>query len=137
MDEQRLGGAVENAIHKFADHAADDLMFRARGAIDESAILPALFQVALSFENFHHGHNGGVGDFSVLEQGFVDIANGGIFALPDELHDFEFLRSEGGVFWPHGRDTYSTNEFVCQGENANQAIGVPGTATAARRAAWG
>ena len=31
MDEQRLGGAVEHAIDKFADHAADDLVLRCAG----------------------------------------------------------------------------------------------------------
>ena len=77
MDEQRLRGTVENAIHEFAEHSADDLILGVRGAVNERAILAAFFQIALGFENFHHGHDGGVGDFAVLEQRFVDIADGG------------------------------------------------------------
>src|SRR5271168_2176391 len=35
MDEERFGRTVENAINKFADHTADDLIFWMRRAVDE------------------------------------------------------------------------------------------------------
>jgi hypothetical protein len=37
-------------------------------------------------------------------------------ALPDELHDFKFLRSERGVLWSHGYQVYSTIYFVFEGQ---------------------
>src|SRR5690242_886389 len=51
MDEKGLGGAVEKAIHEFADHFANDLLFAARGTIDVSAIEKPFFQIALGFED--------------------------------------------------------------------------------------
>jgi hypothetical protein len=101
MDEERLGGAIEDAVDEFAEHAADNLVFGVRGAVEKSAVLAALFQIAFGFEDFHHGHDGGVGDFAAFEKGFVDVADGGGIALPDELHDFEFLGSESGVLGSH------------------------------------
>jgi hypothetical protein len=47
MDEQRFRRAIENTVDKFADHAANDLVFGLRGAVDEGAVLPPLFQIAL------------------------------------------------------------------------------------------
>jgi len=101
MNKERFRRAVENAIDELAKHAADDLALGVSGAINKCAIQPALFQISLGFEDFHHGHDGGVGDFAFLEQGFVNVADSGVFALPDELHDFEFLGRKGGVFGSH------------------------------------
>ena len=36
-----------------------------------------------------------------LEERFVNIADGGGVALPDELHDFQFLGGERGVLGAH------------------------------------
>jgi len=97
MDEERFRGTVEDAIYEFPEHAAKDVVLGVRGAVNERAVLAALFQIALGFEDFHHGHNGGIGDFAVLEERLIDIADGGALALPDQLHDFQFLRGECGV----------------------------------------
>src|SRR5580704_956851 len=101
MDEQGFRGTVENAIDEFADHAADHLALWMRRAVNVRTVLPALFQIALGFENFHHGHYGGVGDFAVLQKCLVNIANGGVLALPDQLHDSQFLRRECRMLWSH------------------------------------
>ena len=114
--EESLRGAVEDAIYEFADRVADNFGFGVRGAIDEGTILTTLFQIALGFEDFHHGHDGGVSDFAVLHQGFVNVAHGCVLALPHELHDFKFPRSERGVLWSHGYQLYSTIYFVLQGQ---------------------
>jgi hypothetical protein len=112
MDEERFRGTIENAVDEFAEHAANDLVPGVRGAVDEGAVLAALFQIAFGFEDFHHGHDGGVCDFAALEEGLVNIANGGGLALPDKLHDFEFLRGEGGVPGSHIRFVVLINSYV-------------------------
>ena len=114
--EENLRGTVEHAICEFSDHATDNLVLGLRGAIHEGTVLTPLFQIALGFEDFHHGHHGRVSDFAVLQQGFVNIADGRVPALPHELHDFKFPRSERGVLWSHGYQVYSTIYFVFQGQ---------------------
>ncbi len=118
MDEERFGRAVEDAIDEFADHAADDLVFGVRGSVNKGAVLAALFEIGLGFEDFHHGHDGGVGDFAALEQDFVNIADGGGAALPDELHDFEFLGGKRVVLGAH-RQFSSTNYLGCQAKSVD------------------
>src|SRR5215472_668932 len=112
MDEKRFGGAIENAIDEFADHAANDLIFGMRGAVQEGAIPAALFQIALGFEDLHHGHHRGVSDFAALEEDLVNIADGGGTALPHKLHDFEFLRRKRVVFGTHSRYLVLINSYV-------------------------
>src|ERR1700730_4267899 len=109
MDEKGFSGAVEYAINELADHTANDLVLRMGRAIEEGAVLPPLLQIAFGFEDFHHGHHGRVGDFAVLEQGFINIADGGALTPPNELHDFEFLGRERCMLRSHGCDLYSTN----------------------------
>jgi hypothetical protein len=116
INEERLCGAIEDAIYEFADHAANNFGFSMRGTIDEGTILTAFFQKALGFKDFHHCHDGGVSDFALLQQGFINIADGGVSALPHELHDFKFPRSERGELWSHGYQLYSTIYFVLQGQ---------------------
>src|ERR1700735_777206 len=101
MDEQRFRGTVEDAIDEFPDHAADHLALRMRRTVNEGTVLAAFFQVAFCFENFHHGHHGGVCDFAVLQKRLVDIADGGVLALPDQLHNFEFLGRKCRMLWSH------------------------------------
>src|SRR5947208_8363787 len=112
VDEERFSRAVKNAINEFADHATDDLILRMRGAIKEGTVLAALLQVALGFEDFHHGHDGGVSDFAALQESFVNVADGGGAALPDELHDFEFLGGKSVVLGPHSRLLVLINSYV-------------------------
>src|SRR5437763_15869513 len=33
--------------------------------------------ISLGFEDFHHGHDGGVSDFAALKESFVNVADGG------------------------------------------------------------
>src|SRR5262249_52735163 len=87
MDEERFRRAIKNTIDKFADHGGDDVIVGLCGAVKEGVILEALLEIALGFEDLHHGHDGGVSDFAALEKGFINIADGGGAALPDELHD--------------------------------------------------
>src|SRR5437660_391442 len=47
-----------------------------RGAVKESAVLPAFFQITLGFEDLHHGHDRGVSDFAALKEDFIDITDG-------------------------------------------------------------
>ena len=112
MDEQRLGRAIENAIDEFPDHAANDLVFRMRRAVKEGAVLAALFEIALGFEDLHHGHDGGVSDFAAIEESFINVADGGGAAFPDELHDFELLGSQGVVLGAHSTFLVLINSYV-------------------------
>ena len=121
VDEERFSRAVKNAINEFADHAADDLILGMRGAIKEGAILAALLQVALGFEDFHHGHDGGVSDFAALKESFVNVADGGGAALPDELHDFEFLGGKSVVLGPHSRLLVLINSYVKHKDDAERS----------------
>ena len=114
MDEERFGRAIKNTINEFTDHAADDLILGLRGAVKEGAILAALLEIPLGLEDLHHGHDAGVGDFAPLAERLVDIADGGGAALPNELHDFEFLRSQRAVPWPHTSFLVLINSYVKQ-----------------------
>ena len=101
VDEQGLGGSVEDAIDEIADHGGDHLTFGLGGAVDVGAIDLLAIEVAFMFQDLHHGHDGGVGDFAAFEEGLVDVADGSGLAFPDDLHDFEFLIGEGFAWRPH------------------------------------
>src|SRR2546429_4288328 len=83
-----------------------------RGAVKESAVLPAFFQITLGFEDLHHGHDRGVSDFAALKEDFIDITDGRSAALPDELHDFELLRGKRVVFGTHSKYLVLINSYV-------------------------
>src|ERR1700747_3035555 len=82
------------------------------GAVKEGAVLATLLEVALGFEDVHHGHDGGVSDLAAVEEGFVNIADGGGTALPDELHDFELLGGKRIVFRSHSKLLVLINSYV-------------------------
>src|SRR5207249_10824784 len=87
-----------------------------RGAVKESAVLPAFFQITLGFEDLHHGHDRGVSDFAALKEDFIDITDGRSAALPDELHDFELLRGKRVVFGTHSKYLVLINSYVKRSE---------------------
>ena len=94
MDQQRLGGTVEDPVDEIPHHGADDFAPRLRGPVDVGAVGLILLQVFLLFEDLHHGHDRGVGHFAPLQQRFVDVADGDGIVFPDDLHDFQFLLGE-------------------------------------------
>src|SRR5436190_2039656 len=51
-------------------------------------------------------------DHAALEESFVNVADGGGAALPDELHDFEFLGGKSVVLGPHSRLLVLINSYV-------------------------
>ena len=74
---------------------------RLRRAVDVGAVGLRLLEIFLLLQDLHHGHDRGVSHFAPFQQGFVDVANGGGVALPDDLHDFQFLVGEGGASASH------------------------------------
>src|SRR5262249_34901198 len=94
VQQQRLGRAVEDAIHEIAHHPADHLLLRARRLVEIRAVLGRLLEIPLLLEDVHHGHDGGVGDLAPLEQRLVDVADAGGPAGPDYFHDFQLLRGQ-------------------------------------------
>src|SRR5689334_21528946 len=95
-----------------------------RWAVKEGAVLPALFEIAFSIEDFHHGHDAGVSDFAVLEECLVHIADGGGAALPHELHDFEFLGSQRVAWLSHSTLLVLTNSYVKRKDSAEKERGL-------------
>ncbi len=101
VDEQGLSGSIEDAGDEFADHGGDDFVAGLGGAVEVGAVALGLAEVLFALEDVHHGHDCGVGDSAALTEGFIDLADGGEVALPDQLHDFEFLAGEGGAGTAH------------------------------------
>ncbi len=101
MHQERFGRPVEDAIHKIAHHIADDFAARLRGAVNMRAVCLVLLQIFLLLQNFHHGHDSGVRDLTLLQQRFVNFADRDGVMLPDDLHDFEFLLGENGALATH------------------------------------
>ena len=71
---------------------------RLRRPVNVGAVGLVLLEVLLLLQDLHHGHDRGVGDLAPLEQRFVDVADRDAVALPDDLHDFQFLLGEGRDF---------------------------------------
>jgi hypothetical protein len=80
-----------------------------RGLVEIGALLAALFQKALLFQDVHHRHDGGVGDFAAGAQRFVNVAHGRGGTLLDDFHDLEFLRGERGILPSHDNEKISTS----------------------------
>ena len=77
------------------------LRFRLRRPVHVGALGLRLLQVFLLLQDLHHGHHGGVGHLAPFQQRFVDVAHGDVFALPDDLHDLQFLPGQGGAWASH------------------------------------
>ncbi len=95
MDEKRLRRTIKNTVDEITNHGADDLPLGLGRAVNVRPILLGLFEEAFLFQDFHHGHDGRVGDFPAFQERFIDVAHGGTLALPDEFHDFQLLLGEG------------------------------------------
>ena len=91
VNQQRFGEPLKTRFTKFPDHTANHLLLRLGGAIDIGAICLVFLEMFFLFEDLHHGHHGGVGDLPPFQQRLVDVAYRGVFALPDDFHDFQFL----------------------------------------------
>jgi hypothetical protein len=97
MHQQRLRGAVKNAVDKFLDHAPLSLALGFHRTIDVSPLAARLLQMAFALEDSHHCQHRGVSNITLLQKIFVGFPDGSLAAQPDYFKDFEFLIGRNGA----------------------------------------
>ena len=83
--------AIEDTMHEFVYHRADHLLLRLGRTVNIRPFPGGLLQMALLFENAHHGQHRGVSNLTLGREVTEHLSNSRLAAQPDDLEDFQLL----------------------------------------------